>query len=352
MPLISGWLRSRSFRGLCGLFLGAIAFTLLLRLGLSFLPVKSTPATSLVTLEQIPPTAQPVRVGFYGLNIYNLDIASNSYFLDAYIWFRWKGKIDPIADLEFANAVDDWGMTQKPGYEKPQLQPDGSFYQILRVEGRFIQPFNLARYPLDQQQISIMLENSIYTAKDLVYLADTQDSGYADTLAIHGWSITDWSSQNLLRTYSSNFGLAIPDTSPYSVVRFAILIERPVSYFIWKLLFPLMIVLMSGCGALLLHPSYADSRVVLPVTALLTVVFLQQSYSNDIPEVGYLVLLDKIYALAYFLIITAVMAAIFTAGRVKDKGGDSYVSIVQIDRCFLALQVIALVTGVWGLIQL
>jgi len=349
---LSKWFRQTTSRRVLAIFLAAIAIVILLRLLVGLIPPPPEKATSFKPLDTIPPNVEQVQVGFYGLNIYNLDIASNSYYLDAYVWFRWKGKIDPIANLEFANAVEDWGMTQKPEYETPLQQPDGSLYQLLRVEGRFLQPFSLVRYPLDQQHISIMLENSLYSAKDLVYLADTKDSGYADTVSIQGWQFNGWQSENLLHSYRSDFGYLEPDRTPYSAVRFAIEVNRPISYFIWKLLLPLLIVLVSGWGALLLHPSYVESRIAIPVTALLTIVFLQQSYSDALPEVGYLVLLDKIYALAYLLIIAAIMEAIATADWAKTGNPDDYTRVIRLDRPFLALQSIILAIGVWLLISL
>ena len=38
-----------------------------------------------------------------------MDVASNTYDIDTYIWFRWKGKIDPTKTIEFINMVEDWG---------------------------------------------------------------------------------------------------------------------------------------------------------------------------------------------------------------------------------------------------
>ncbi|MBM0740663.1 hypothetical protein JOY44_03355 [Phormidium sp. CLA17] len=297
-------------------------------------------------------SAQQVQVGFYPINVYGLDISSNTYYLDTYIWFKWKGAIDPIADLELVNSVDDWGMTQKLGYEKPQKQPDGSQYQIIRVEGRFFQPFSLAKYPLDRQRLGVTLENSIYTSKDLVYLADQKDSGYAELLSIQGWQINGWEMQNLAHNYPSNFGLAVPDLAPYSAIRYELLVGRPLNYFIWKLLLPLIIVLVAGWGALLLHPSYVESRIAIPFTALLTIVFLQQSYSDALPEVGYLVLLDKIYALSYLLIIATIMETIVTADWAKTQQSEAIARVKKLDRPFLIAQCTILLLGVFLLIKL
>jgi hypothetical protein len=325
------------------------ALVIFLHLLLGSRPQRS-PQVSFQPLKSIPATAQQVKTGFYPINVYQLDLSSNTYYVDTYIWFNWKGKIDPIANLELSNAVEEWGMNQQPGYPEPQKQPDGSLYQIIRVEGRFFQPLELEKYPLDQQRLGILIENSIYTAKDLVYTIDTQDSGFADTLAIQGWQVTGWKAESLLRSYQSRFGDRAAALDPYSIAHYELLIARPISYFLWKLLLPLVIVLVSSWGALLLNPKYVDMRIEIPVTALLTTVFLQQSYSFALPEVGYLVLLDKIYALAYLLIISALMEAIITADWVQDEKPEDYARVMRLDRPFLAIQFLVLVFGVLVLI--
>lgn len=297
-------------------------------------------------LTHIPATAQKVTVGVYAQNIYELNASSNTYYFDFYLWLRWKGDIDPIANLEFMNGVEDWGRTLEPAYEEPKKLRDGSLYQIIRVEGRFRESFEFSRYPLDVQQLGVTIENAVYPAEQLVYLADTQQSGYAKDLLIPGWQIKDYRIKSLLHQYTSNFGdLDDQANSTYSTLRFEMRISRPLSFFTWKLLLPLFVVLFSSWGALLLYPVYVDSRIILPVTALLTIVFLQQSYSDALPSVGYLVLLDKIYALAYVLIIAGILEVIITADWAKQEKPEEIMRIIQLDRLFLLVNVIILSLG-------
>ncbi|WP_432811786.1 hypothetical protein [Pantanalinema sp. GBBB05] len=353
MHLLTKWFGGRTSRQWLFLVCLTIVLAILLRLSLSFLPSPASPQTaSFQPLTRIDAKAQRVEVGFYPIHIYELNIASNTYYVDTYVWFKWKGSLDPIANLEFANAVDEWGMTQRAEYEKPVQQTDGSWYQVLRVEGRFFQPFLLSRYPLDQQQLGVTIENSIYTANQLVYVADTKDSGYADTLSVQGWKIAGWKLQNLLHSYPSRFGFMETATNPYSAVRYELQVTRPLSYFIWKLLLPLVIVLASSWGALLLNPSYVEPRIAIPITALLTIVFLQQSYSSALPESGYLVLLDKIYALAYLLVIATIMEAIVTADWIESGKPEDVQRVLRLDRPFLLIQLLILVSGILLLIAL
>lgn len=302
---------------------------------------------TLKPLTDIPAKAERVETGIFAMNLYNLDASSNSYYLDFYIWFKWKGDIDPTANLEYTNGVEDWGVISTPAYEKPEKLPDGRLYQALRVEGRFVQPFALSRYPLDQQELKVLIENSVYATDQLVYVADEQQSGYSSDLSIPGWKLQGFDLSNLVREYATNFGDSrMGSTSQYSSLQYSLTVTRPVSFFIWKLLLPLIIVVVASWGALLLSPEYVDSRIIIPVTALLTTVFLQQSYSASLPDVGYLVLLDKIYAIAYVLIIISILEAIITADWTRNEKLESPEQVVQLDRTILVVQAIILVLGI------
>lgn len=338
--------RNSIARNLLISLLCVVSLVILTQLNIGVSAQSSVKSDTLKPLTDIPATAERVETGIFAMNLYNLDASSNSYYLDFYIWFKWKGDIDPVANLEYANGVEDWGVISTPAYEKPEKLPDGRLYQVVRVEGRFVQPFALSRYPLDQQELKVLIENSVYTADQLVYVADEQQSGYSNDLSVPGWQLQGFKLSNLVREYTSNFGDSrMGNTSQYSSVQYSLTVTRPVSFFIWKLLLPLIIVVVASWGALLLSPEYVDSRIIIPVTALLTTVFLQQSYSASLPDVGYLVLLDKIYAIAYVLIIVSILEAIITAGWTRSEKQDPE-RVIQLDRTILVVQAIVLVLGI------
>ncbi|MDP1994528.1 MAG: hypothetical protein Q8K40_04695, partial [Ignavibacteria bacterium] len=111
-------------------------------------------------------------------------------------------------------------------------------------------------------------------------------------------------------------------------------------------LLPLLIVLFSSFGALMLDPIRVDSRIFLPITALLTIVFLQQTYSDVLSAVSYLVLIDKVYVIAYLLIIAAKMETIYTAGIVQADDLRSVKRVKKIDRILLLSEVGFLILGI------
>lgn len=179
------------------------------------------------------------------------------------------------------------------------------------------------------------------------YVADTKDSGYGDLLKVAGWNIDGWKIGTLLHSYDTKFGDTKQTTGNgnFSVLRYQLDIQRPVNFFIWKLLLPLLIVLCANWTALLLHPSLVEVRTAMPATALLTTVFLQQAYSSSLPEVGYLVLLDRIYVLAYLLLIATITVVVVGAARTNDGQAEHMERAKRTDRLALIVQVVVFIVG-------
>jgi hypothetical protein len=301
-------------------------------------------------IDEAPASAQVVNVGMYVNTVYQLEVASSTYYLDAYLWFKWKGDIDPTATMEITNLVEEWGAMITALNEEPMLLPDGYQYKLLKVEGRFMQPFVLADYPLDQQKLSVYLEDNTYGSDQLVYVMDTEGSGYGHMLAIPGWQINNWSSQQLVHDYGSFFGAEkAGSASVYSTLRFDLEIARPVNFFIWKLMLPLVILLMASWMILVLNPKLIEVRTALPATGLLTAVFLQQSYSDGLPEVGYLVLIDKVYAVAYAMILLTLLRAIWTS-RTELESASAIATARSTDRKLLVSQIALFIVAVAAII--
>lgn len=260
---------------------------------------------ALQSQAQSPAGAQEVLTGVHLMNIYNLDINQHSFYADFYVWFKWKGDHDPT-EIEFVNAVEKWGFTSSSFYEEPKLLSDGYWYNGMRVEGRFYHPFELSRFPLDMHQLDVHIENSKYPADSLVYIPDTNAVSVREQFAMPGWEIGEIVGEKHTNLYPTNFGETDRNRSAYSNFSFNIPISRPVNYFLLKLLLPLLIVLLVCLGSMAITPLNIDGRISLAIGGLLAVVFLQQSYSDALPDVGYMVLMDKIYLLVY-VAITLIM---------------------------------------------
>lgn len=299
----------------------------------NFTPIASPPAG-----------AQQVKIGFYPVAIYDLDQSSNTFYADAYVWMRWRGEIDPSATIEFTNMVEEWGKLQEPLSEEPSELPDGSKYQQFRVEGRFVQPFSLADYPLDRHSLQIKVEDTTHGIQDLSYVIDDQSSGVSNTLEIPGWKLKGWRGETLKHDYGTNFG-EIEQPSSYSVANFSLVIERPLSFFIWKQMLPLVIVVMAALVALLLNPRAIDARLALPLGALLSAIFLQKGYADTLPDLGYLVFMDKIYLIAYPLILAVLVRSSVAYMGTREASDSDVQQMLLMDRKVMTILGVIFVVG-------
>jgi hypothetical protein len=258
-----------------------------------------------------PPPAKPdiVRVGGLINDIQQLDLQSHSYNVDMYLWFKWTNPdIDPARSFEFLNAFELWGHILTYESNNPQVLPDGSFYQALRNQGKFNTKLPLEKYPFDTQNLVVALEDSAAASDRIVYVPDTEPVAVSQDLVIPGWDIGDPTLTVVDNKYDSNFGDPRYGDLTYSRVIFDLPVSRPKGTYALKLLLPLLLVALTASLALLVHPRYVEGRIGIGITALLTLVALQITSNSSLPEVDYLILLDKLYIASYaFVVLTMVL---------------------------------------------
>lgn len=261
------------------------------------------------------PKTEVVKTGIYLLNVYELDINTHSFNADFYIWFKWKGERNPC-NIEFVNSVQKWSITKTDFYEEPILLSDGYYYNGARIESRFFHPFELGQFPLDKHDLSIHIENVDFPIDSIVYIPDSNAVFVRENLKFPGWNSLGVSTNTQNSLYPTNFGETGRRSLSFSNFTFQLSLARPASYFILKLFLPLFIVILVALGALFISPEHTDARISVTIGALLAVVFLQQSYGDALPDVGYMVLMDKIYLLVYILVSSIMLRSILAANRV------------------------------------
>jgi len=277
--------------------------------------------------------AGPVRVsvGAFLNDIQNLDLKSHSYGVDIYLWFRWKEKgIDPAATFEFMNPYELWGHVRTRIYPEPIRLPDGSYYQVVRNQGRFSRKLKLYDYPFDEQNLTVELEDMDMTSDKLAYEADARGLIVNPSLELPGFTIGRPEFKVSEVSYATNFGdPRPPPKTAHSRVTINIPIARPAMTYGVKLLLPILSVIFCAALMFLFHPKHVDSRVGIGITALLTIVALQITLNGDLPEVAYLVLMDKIYLGAYLYVIAGLAVVVKTTWLLESK---DYARAVRLDR--------------------
>ena len=262
--------------------------------------------------------AEPVTLGLYLQNISEIDIKTNSFTAEFYLWFRWHGDIDPTTTFQITNAVNVTDLSQIPiytddaGVARADVLPDGNKLQTFHVYGRFGHPFPLARYPFDDHDITISIEDTKHRLLELVHVVDTAGSTMRPDLTVPGWTLSPMQTTLGHSDFATTFGDTRSHLADerYSRVDFTVHIDRPVVGIVSKTVIPIALILLITFGAFFCQPVDIDARLCLTITALISAVALQITAATELPPTGSLLLLDKIYILSYATILAVTFCCI------------------------------------------
>lgn len=263
------------------------------------------------------PNVIPMKVGGYIENYHDLSLGNRRFVAEGYYWMEWpqalqdkieQEQIEPIELLEITNQVNESDSTFRSVTDKPTKLPNGNYYYNIRFSGHFYIPnLNLRRSPFESLQLPIIIESHDDSlALENLGVVLTKDNGkdalvgsYAE---IDGYKLASVGMQPMVHSYGTSWGLGNGDLHYSAMEILADLKTSPVaSLVIWIL--PVLIVI----GIVLLAPSlsgeYTDTRLAIPSTGLLTLIFLQQTYRATVPALDYLTFLDWLYACGYLISI-------------------------------------------------
>ncbi|MGB3802122.1 MAG: hypothetical protein WA952_20035 [Lewinella sp.] len=173
-----------------------------------------------------------------------------------------------------------------------------------RMIGTIQQRFDFTDFPYDDQLLTIEL----FTFERPAYriLADTARGngimpGFQD--------LTAWDIQfaGAASTSLHGPGRSIPSVS------FQYALTRHPTYYFWKVLLPVTLIVFMSWGAFWISPEEISAQLTVSVTAILTLIALQFSVSQLVPPLSYLTYLDKFSAGANFFVFLAFLESVITS---------------------------------------
>lgn len=278
-----------------------------------------------------------VRLGVYANSTYDLDLSVPSFSSNGYVWMRWDQSLQDYLDSEgvqlheqvqLINALlSDADPVLTPVREDPVKMADGSYYQLYTYIGRFyIDRASFRHFPFLTISLPIAIEvddvDGLFGYKNFRLEPDIQNSGmglYAGT-GIIGWLSRGWSVAEYRHNYATNFGLGGAE-GDYSLVVYDITFGTSAWSAFWRLMLPLVVVMVMVLLVFKVRPDEQDARAGIPVTVLLTLVFLQQVYRDELPDLPFLTFLDQVYVIAYLVTLIAFVLLIWIGRRYADLEG-------------------------------
>lgn len=295
--------------------------------------------------KQVP---MSVSIGVYAMNNYNIDPQIPAFDASGYMWFKWDDRLQeylvsnelkiwkviaPINLLDIPQSADS--IFVPTGKDDPIRMSDGTWYQTVAYKGTFfIDKSDFRNHPFARLSLPIMMEADdimlSYSALRLV--PDLQGSGVGQFIDVNtGWVNQGWSLTEYKHYYATDFGFG-EGASEYSQLVYDVRYATDSWSAFWKTLMPLLIVMAMIVGATKLDPIQYEVRLTLPVTVLLTLVFLQQSHAEDTPNLPYLTFLDEIYVVCYVLTLASFLLMIWGCRRYYQA-----IEIEDLDQRSLAL---------------
>jgi len=258
-----------------------------------------------------------VTVGVFINDLQDIDLASENFTVDFYLWMRWKNPaIDPSLTIEAMNSEGTQnttssptgGVSGEPLYDAPVDMPDGSKSQALRFQGVFFRKMNLEKYPFDTQVVEMVFEDKRNDATRIEYVPDTKPVTVNDggAMSIPGYVLGSPSLLVVPHKYPTNFGdLTANADTPYSRLIIALPVTRDTLPYLVKLVLPIFIVVLITSLIYLLPARLEEARAGIGITAMLTIVALQWNTDSSLPSVDYLTMLDLVYIVSMVYILGA-----------------------------------------------
>jgi hypothetical protein len=310
--------------------------------------------------QPLSDSAIPVRIGFYVKNNYSIVPETKTFDSDGWVWLIWSQhaqdslssrNIQPEKWINFVNQVKGWDFKLNAVDPEPIRMKDGQYYQLYKYSGHFyINSLDFHKYPFHTMTLPIVLELVDFSrnSSDPVFnlTADEAGSGVGAYIDIMGYQTKSYRITTQIHELGSNFGLDVFGDKPMQTRQVAMEVsyQQSVNASLLNYFLPLMTVMALALFAPALSSSLLEVRLGIPPTALLTLIFLQQTYKEKLPSLPYLTFMDTVYNTCY--LVNVLLFALFLWG--SNKLGNASVAekpflIVKIDTINRRFQ-IAIVT--------
>lgn len=269
-----------------------------------------------------PPPQLPVSVktGFYLLNFTSLNEKDETFLADVYFSFRWndprlqftstepevyqegsvKDKLKTIwrPQIEFINAY-------QPIYNNRTLfiYPNGDVEYHISITAYFYTPLNFKRFPFDQQKLTIRLDSFSWNKEILVFVPSTEKEFMLNKKSINSLEehVLDVQEKEESIISGPITGQASKNNEFSSYV-VTITIERKASFFLYQVYIPILLVIGMSCMVFFGHHEPFLDKIMINLTAFLVLLASKFTINLNLPEIGYLTIIDKSFLAAYICI--------------------------------------------------
>jgi hypothetical protein len=255
--------------------------------------------------------AEPQRatIGIYVNQVANLDLKANTFTIDFWLWFRAAPQ--PSSPIDTFEVIDG-RINSKTNIIKKVLA-NGEHYAAARVNATIHRQWDLRRYPFDDHDLEVAIEDADLDATRCIFVIDAESSGKDPNVVVSGWDIEDLQHDVSAHYYPSNYGdLSIapgPETR-YSRYVARLHARRRGSARFLKVAFPLLVSVVIAWCAFFVRPKDAGPKVAVSVGALFAAAAGTVAINSQLPDINYATVIDLTVFLSLGMISVSLLATV------------------------------------------
>ena len=214
-----------------------------------------------------------------------------------------KVKIDDIwfPTIKFINS----GRLFAELPEAVSIGNNGQVNYLQRYNGELASYHKLHDFPFDKQKLSLRLWPIFHLENEISFDINNSFIGIYDELNIADWNIEGVSSE-VTKEYSNITKHFFP------VYEFNIHAHRVTSYYIWKVIVPLCLIVIMSWAVFWISPAKFGPQISLSATSMLTLIAFFFATTAILPKLSYLTILDKFIFSSTILVFTAFIVSLTT----------------------------------------
>jgi hypothetical protein len=256
-----------------------------------------------------------------GLYVNDIIIRKNDgiFYADFYWWSKVPITLEKDSAL-FLSKLDFINSTNDVEIELSQtLKLDSFYYFQGYCKGHFNYLYDFRKYPFDKQTIPIIIESVNLSEETVVLKTDINSysegtiRGLNNEIEFGDFKIISAGFDNKSKIYATSFG--DPNykiNSKFSRLSYNIDIKRDHRSYVLKIMIPCIILAIISYLVFFIPAQLLEVAVGCTVTSLLACIALQLTTANDIPNIGYLTVANKIYYFFYGMICLALIQTVWT----------------------------------------
>ena len=225
--------------------------------------------------------------------------------------------------IEFFNRIDRRNTANEMS-DWIDIFSDGTVDQRLKDVGIFSSKFEFKKFPFDKQFLHIEIWSEFpgnlvrFKANEPAmsyYATEQRRSINDDKFFVDGWNIESFS-------YETWSYLDTTDNKPYEGFYVYLEIDRLTSYYIYKIILPIIFILAISWSVFWIRGSQLEAKVNVTIVCLLSLIAYNFIIDEDIPKLPYLTFMDTFILLSYFYTGIATILCVYSFLRKIKTGKD------------------------------